>query len=82
LIFMAYGNDGEITMQGNALSSYVGTIYAPDASIEAGGTNSTMPTINTQLIGNKVKVHGNTQVEINFNTSENYLLPAYLDMYK
>lgn len=82
LMFMAKDHDGEIVMQGNTLSSYVGTIYAPDGDIEAGGTNSTMPTINTQLIGYRVKVHGNTAVEINFDTSENYLLPAYLDMYK
>lgn len=68
LIYMADGNQGNISLLGNAGSSFTGTIYAPDASIDIGGTSGVNPTYNTQLIGNYVKVHGNALIDINYHT--------------
>ncbi len=46
LIYMAPGHSGIITMAGNADSFYMGTVYAPDGSIEVGGTSGlTQPTV-------------------------------------
>jgi Flp pilus assembly protein TadG len=82
LIYQADGHTGDISMQGNTVSSYLGTVFAPTGSIYAGGTSSTMPTLNTQLVGWNVKVHGTTEIDINFDTSENYSSPSMLDMFK
>lgn len=69
-----------VDMRGNASSSYVGTIYNPEGIVSAGGVASTMPTINTQMIGKSVVVGGNTSVVINFNSSENYQVSASLNL--
>lgn len=73
---------GSVTMQGTATSSYTGTVYSPEGPIEAGGTSSTLPTINTQLVGQKVTVGGTTNINIVFNSDENYQVPAALDLMK
>lgn len=73
---------GSVTMQGTAISSYTGTVYAPNGPIEAGGTSSLLPTINTQLVGQKVTVGGSTSINIVFNSDENYQVPAALDLMK
>ena len=81
LIFVDPSNTGAtVDMRGNAVSSYVGTIYNPEGTISAGGVSSTMPTINTQMIGKDVVVAGNTSVVINFNSSENYQVSASLNL--
>ena len=83
LIFVDPSNTGaSVDMRGNAVSSYVGTIYNPEGTISAGGTGSVMPTINTQMIGKDVVVGGNTSVVINFNSSENYQVSASLNLEK
>lgn len=73
---------GSVTMQGTATSSYTGTVYSPNGPIEAGGTSSLLPTINTQLVGLKVTVGGSTNINIVFNSDENYQVPASLDLMK
>lgn len=73
---------GSVTMQGTAISSYTGTVYAPNGPIEAGGTSSLLPTLNTQLVGQKVTVGGSTSINIVFNSDENYQVPAALDLMK
>lgn len=67
LIYMAEGNQGSISLLGNAGSSFAGTVYAPNATIDVGGTTGLNPTYNTQLVGNYVKVHGNSKIDINYS---------------
>jgi hypothetical protein len=86
LFYMPETNAGTIHMNGTSTSDYTGTVYAPSGTIEAGGT-STIPeedlgVIHTQMIGYNVVLEGTTSVAINFQTSENYTLPAYIDMYE
>lgn len=67
LFFMKPGHTGSISLVGNSGSSYTGTVYAPDGFIEAGGNTSVNPTLNTQLIGWDIKLHGNANLYINFD---------------
>ena len=82
LIYLADGNTGEAALLGNEDSNYLGLVYAPDGTVQAGGTSSTMAAVHAQLIGHYVKVHGNTDVEINFDDGLNYQIPASLDLNK
>ena len=72
LFYMADGNAGNVSLLGNAGSSFTGAVFGGDASIDVGGTTGVNPTYNTQLVGKYVKVHGNSQIDINFET-----LPLY-----
>ncbi len=82
LIYLAEGNTGEVALLGNEDSNYLGLVYAPDGTIQAGGTSSTMAEVHAQLIGYDVKIHGNTSVNINFDDQLNYQIPASLDLNK
>lgn len=80
LVFMAYGNDSTIKLNGNSTSFYLGTIFAPDGDIFASGSSGTHPTFNTQLIGKNVEVSGDATIDINFNEDENYEIPPMMDL--
>jgi hypothetical protein len=82
LIYMPSTNTGQIDLRGNSTSSFTGTIYAPNGQIDIGGTTGINPTYNTQVIGRKVKIHGNSIIDINFQGAENFQIPNYLDMQK
>lgn len=82
LVYLAEGNTGEATLLGTEDSDYMGLVYVPSGTIEAGGTSSLLGEIHAQLIGNNVKIHGNTSIEINFNDRLNYQIPASLDLNK
>lgn len=72
LFYMADGNAGNISLLGSAGSSFTGAVFGGDASIDVGGTTGVNPTYNTQLVGKYVKVHGTSQIDINFE-----ILPLY-----
>jgi hypothetical protein len=82
LIYMARGNAGVVTLQGNSESHYTGTVYVPSGTLDVGGGSSTMPTINTQLVGDTVKIHGNVTIDINFVGAQNYHVPSTLELFK
>lgn len=80
VIYMAVGNTGTISMEGSAISKYAGTVFAPSGSIDVGGNSSELETINTQLIGYNVKLHGNVTIDINFNGKESYTRSPQLEL--
>lgn len=82
LIYLAEGNTNEVTLLGTSDSEYLGVVYAPNGTIEAGGTSSELSEIHAQLVGNDVKVHGNTAVVINFDEQMAYQVPALLELFK
>ncbi len=82
VIYVAPGHTGAVDMAGNGDSFYMGTVYAPNGSVEVGGTSGVNPTFSTQVIADRVKVHGNSKIDINFDIAQIYQSPAYLDMYK
>jgi len=82
LIYLAAGQTGEVSLLGNEDSDYRGLVFAPDGTIEAGGTSSTMAAVHAQMIGKSVFVHGNTTIDITFDESKNFILPASLQLQK
>jgi hypothetical protein len=84
LIYMAESNTGVIKINGNADSTYRGTVYAPSGSIEVGGTASALGTLSSQFVADKVKVHGNPGLRIEFEDGEIYQStePSFLDFYQ
>ena len=79
LVYMAKGNSGNIDLEGTASSSFVGAIYAPDGTIDVGGTNQVNPTYNTQLVGQYVKVHGTADIKIQYKTTPPHMIEPTLD---
>jgi hypothetical protein len=73
---------GDVTLQGTSDSSYVGTVYAPNGLIDVGGTSSEISDIGASLIGNTVKVHGDTEINIHFKPEDMYHWPTKLDFYR
>lgn len=82
LILMAESNHGNITLLGNGTSQFNGTVMGVNANIDAGGTSNVPQTFETQLIGQYVKVHGNAEIDIQFNDTQKSLLPTYIDLNK
>jgi len=82
LVYLAPGNTNEATLLGTEDSVFRGLVFAPSGTIEAGGTSSLMREIYTQLIGNDIKVHGNTNVVVTFNDKLVYQIPAKLELNK
>lgn len=80
LIYLAAGNTGEVSLLGNADSEYLGLVYAPNGTIEAGGNSSELSVIHAQLIADTVKLHGTTSVDIHFDDDENYQIPSKIDL--
>ena len=80
LIYMADGNQGDISLEGTSVSSFAGEIYAPDGTIDIGGTSGVNPTYNTQLIGKYVKIHGTADIDINYTGYVPYTTTPKLDM--
>ncbi len=80
LIYMADGNTRTVSLLGSSGSNYIGTIYAPSGTIEAGG--GSLETINAQLIADTVFLHGNTDIVVNYDNTINYRPPANLELYK
>jgi hypothetical protein len=82
LLYMAHGNEGELTIAGNSDSSYTGTVYAPNAHVNVGGNNSTLGNYSTQIIAYTVEIFGTTEMEINFDDTIHYSNPSFIDMYE
>jgi hypothetical protein len=82
LIYLPPGNTNSVNLLGTADSSYTGTVYAPSGTINAGGTSSLVNTFNTQLIAYSVVVHGNTEINITYNLTENRFRPTKMDLYR
>jgi hypothetical protein len=82
LIYLAEGNDGEVSLLGNSESKYLGTVYAPSGTIEAGGTGSEISEINAQLIADTVKLHGTTDMIINYDPDDGKQVPPLIELYK
>lgn len=82
LFYLADGNSGTINLEGNSESIFLGTAYAPDGDINVSGATGMEPTFHTQLVGYNVEVGGNVHIDITFNDSENYGVPAMLELFK
>jgi hypothetical protein len=82
LFYAAEGNANAHKMSGGGASWYIGTLYAPDGSIELGGNNSINPTYTTQVVADYVKIHGTADMEIYFNDTLTYQIPSFLESWR
>jgi hypothetical protein len=82
LLIYLTGHGQEVELLGSANSSYTGTVYAPYGTVQVGGTSSLANEFNTQIIAGNVIVHGNANININYNLSQNMVRPAKMDMYR
>ena len=79
LVYMANSNTGNVDLEGTASSSFVGAVYAPNGTIDVGGTNQVNPTYNTQLVGQYVRVHGTADIKIQYKTTPPHMIEPTLD---
>ncbi len=82
LIYLAPGNTGEVVLTGNSVSHYLGLVYAPNGTIEVGGTAGEISQINAQLVADTVKLHGNAELVLNFESEVNAQIPALIELYR
>ncbi|MBN1147599.1 MAG: Tad domain-containing protein [Anaerolineales bacterium] len=82
LIYLEKGNTGTVKLTGNGDCRYMGLIYAPAGTIEAGGTSGQEAPIHAQLVANSVKIDGTAYVDLTYDSSEQYILPTNLELYK
>ncbi|MGW8249369.1 MAG: hypothetical protein ACWGO1_01915, partial [Anaerolineales bacterium] len=80
LIYLPPGSNGNVSIAGTADSEYTGTIYAPDGFIDVGGTTSTITEIWAQFVANSILIHGDTTLNIHYDTSVTFNHPARLNM--
>ncbi len=74
LIYAPKTNTNVFAIGGNGNAIWSGTILAPGAACELGGTSSTKA-IRSAVICNTVKIHGNPDFNLTYLQPENYQLP-------
>lgn len=80
ILFMPDDVDNkEITITGNAGSTIRGTILAPYTRLNVGG-NSDTESIDAQLIGETIKVHGSGIMNLNYKKDYDLRLPALMNL--
>ncbi|MCJ7625021.1 MAG: hypothetical protein MUO76_16090, partial [Anaerolineaceae bacterium] len=82
LIYLAEDNFGQASILGNATSSYRGTIFAPDGTIEVGGSGSTVSDLYSQFVANTVVVHGTADMQVTFDEDMITTQDPSLSLYK
>lgn len=76
-----YFANGGFTMLGNSTADLSGMIYAPQGTIELGGT-PTSNTWYTLMVGNNVKIHGNPFASLVVDYNRVTIVPPSLDLNK
>ena len=71
LIYMPLDNHSRIAINGNADSSYRGTILAPSADIRLNGPSSDFG-LHSQIIGYYIEVDGQNDIVIKYKDEDNY----------
>jgi hypothetical protein len=69
-----------VDILGDSASYFRGTVYAPDGTINVGG--GSIPVVEAQVIGDTVKVHGNTNWNVVYVSDLLYSPPAYMEVSK
>jgi hypothetical protein len=88
LIQLPPGNTNVVSIQGTSDSTFVGTIYAPSASVQLAGNSASetgsgdIAHFYTQVIGYNVMVTGDENLVIQYDDSKQASLPARLELSK
>lgn len=82
----SYVSDGEnstkVTLQGDATSTYEGTVLAPNTYIDIGGSSSLASVYGVQAIGESVNIRGSTDITLVYDPSKVYSLRGNLSLMK
>jgi hypothetical protein len=79
LFFIDPSNTLPVKFSGTANSDFMGTVYAPNSEVDINGTPD-MTTMETQIIGKKVVITGNVNLDLNLSGAELYQIPAYIEL--
>lgn len=71
LIYMPIKNKGRVALNGDAESSFHGTILAPGGDIRLNGMDSSVG-FHSQIIGYTIEVDGQDNIVINYKDNQNY----------
>ncbi|MEN6410826.1 MAG: pilus assembly protein TadG-related protein [Anaerolineaceae bacterium] len=80
LIYMAVGNSNPLTINGGAVSSYTGTIYAPSSACDLGGSGDSVGYQSSQVVCNTVKVSGTAAVDVTYDPQKVFPLPPSVEL--
>jgi Flp pilus assembly protein TadG len=75
LVYMPYGNNSALTINGNSGNQIRGTIMGISAPITINGNSGTTTGFHSQIIGYTITLNGNSNTVINFDAAENVLVP-------
>lgn len=78
-IFVPPSNTSEIYFGGNASAYFYGTVYAPGATCDIGG-NPNGTAYNSAFICNKIKIHGNPTIYIDYNPAQLFHFSPFIHM--
>jgi Flp pilus assembly protein TadG len=81
LIYADPGNTSTISMEGNASSTYEGTIYAPSSLCTFEGTGSAS-VVDAQMICDKVRFDGDAEITISYSASKVFKKPPEISLAK
>lgn len=79
LFYLDPSNTEPVTIGGGTGSAYTGTLYAPGSDCELAGSGDTLG-LNSQMICDRIKLTGTSQITIIYNEDDNYHLPPTIDL--
>lgn len=79
LIYVHPSNSNEFILTGTSNSLYQGSVYAPGSMCTLQGTSGGVA-LQTQLICDKIRVTGTGDLDLNYDMSMNYHLPAAVEL--
>ena len=79
LIYAPKTNTSTIMLGGTADSWFSGTILAPSATCDVGGTSETKA-LHTSIICDKIKFHGSSEIEIVYEQPENFQMQPLVEL--
>lgn len=81
LMYAKPGNESTFTLTGTNGTSFTGTIYVPDGTINAVGTPG-LGGLQCQLVSEQVTFSGTAVISLDFSGALNFQVPATLDLTK
>jgi len=81
LIYSRDGNTNPVNLLGNSDSYYIGTVFAPDSTITAGGT-SALEVIRGQLIAGTVQVGGTAGLNVTWDGDVTMVVSTELELHE
>jgi hypothetical protein len=79
LIYVPPTNTNTVELTGTNGTKFVGTVFAPKALCDYGGTNMTTGS-SAQLICHQIRLHGTPDITIDYHEDENYRMPPIVEL--